>query len=86
MPIPLAPEQRIKELEEPLRLANQKAEFFEAVVEVMEKDYGVSVKKRLALANAIICCTSQAIGHCISVEISCSNCCAHIVCWFHNVR
>lgn len=43
---PLTPEQRIKELEEQLRLAEQKAEFFEAVVEVMEKDYGVSVKKQ----------------------------------------
>lgn len=43
---PLTPEQRIKELEEKLRLAEQKAEFFESVVDVMEKDYGVSVKKR----------------------------------------
>lgn len=43
---PPTPEQRIKELEEKLRLAEQKAEFFEAVVDVMEKDYGVSVKKR----------------------------------------
>lgn len=46
MPRPLTPEQRIKELEEKLRLAEQKAQFFEAVVEVMEKDYGVSVKKQ----------------------------------------
>lgn len=43
---PPTPEQRIKELEEKLRLAEQKAEFFEAVVDVMEKDYGVTVKKR----------------------------------------
>lgn len=43
---PPTPEQRIKELEEKLRLAEQKAQFFEAVVDVMEKDYGVSVKKR----------------------------------------
>lgn len=43
---PPTPEQRIKELEEKLRLSEQKAAFFEAVVEVMEKDYGVSVKKR----------------------------------------
>lgn len=46
MPRPLTPEQRIKELEEKLRLAEQKAQFFEAVVEVMEKDFGVSVKKQ----------------------------------------
>lgn len=44
--LPPTPEQRIKELEEKLRLAEQKAQFFEAVVDVMEKDYGVSVKKR----------------------------------------
>ena len=43
---PPTPEQQIKELEEKLRLAEQKAEFFEAVVDVMEKDYGVCVKKR----------------------------------------
>lgn len=43
---PPTPEQRIKELEEKLRLAEQKAEFFEAIVDVMEKDYGVFVKKR----------------------------------------
>lgn len=43
---PPTPEQRIKELEEKLRLSEQKAQFFEAVVDVMEKDHGVSVKKR----------------------------------------
>ena len=46
MPLPITPEQRIKELEEKLRLAEQKAQFFEAVVDVMEKDYGVMVKKQ----------------------------------------
>ena len=46
MPLTLTPEQRIKELEEKLRLAEQKARFFEAVVDVMEKDYGVTVKKQ----------------------------------------
>ena len=45
--LPLTPEQRIKELEEQLALANQKARFFEDVVEVLKNDYGVSlVKKR----------------------------------------
>lgn len=51
---PLTPEQRIKELEAQLQQterrvqeAEQKAEFFKAVVDVLEKDYGVSlVKKR----------------------------------------
>lgn len=42
---PLTPEQRIKQLEVQLREANQKAQFFEAVVNVLEKDYGVTVKK-----------------------------------------
>lgn len=46
MATPLTPEQRIKELEQKLRLAEQKAQFFQAVVDVMEKDYGVSVKKQ----------------------------------------
>lgn len=44
--LPLTPEQRIKELEEKLRLSEQKAQFFEAVVEVLEKDYGCSVVKK----------------------------------------
>jgi transposase-like protein len=44
--LPLTPEQRIKELEEQLRLSEQKAQFFKAVVDVLEKDYGVSVVKK----------------------------------------
>ncbi len=39
--IPLTPEQRIRELEEQLELANQKAEFFESVINVLKNDYGV---------------------------------------------
>ncbi len=42
---PLTPEQRIKELEEALAQANQKAQFFEAVVDVLKNDFGVSVVK-----------------------------------------
>ena len=34
--LPLTPEQRIKELEEQLALSNQKAQFFEAVVNVLK--------------------------------------------------
>ena len=45
-PLPQTPEQRIKELEQQLAQAQQKAEFFEAVVEVLKKDYGVSVVKK----------------------------------------
>jgi hypothetical protein len=51
--LPLTPEQRIKELEEKLALANQKAQFFEAVVDVLKNDYGVSVvKKRSGKSSA----------------------------------
>jgi transposase-like protein len=45
-PIPQTPEQRIKELEQQLLEARQKADFFEAVVNVLEKDYGVSLAKK----------------------------------------
>ena len=38
--LPLTPEQRIKELEEQLRQANEKASLFEAVIDVLKKDYG----------------------------------------------
>ncbi|MCI3203356.1 IS3 family transposase [Pandoraea capi] len=42
---PLTPEQRIKELEAQLHEANEKAALFEAVIDVMRKDYGVTIKK-----------------------------------------
>lgn len=42
---PLTPEQRIKQLEVELREAKEKAQFFEAVIDVLKKDYGVVVKK-----------------------------------------
>ncbi|MBS4155207.1 transposase [Cobetia sp. MC34] len=43
--LPQTPEQRIKELEKQLELSQQKAQFFETVVNVLKKDYGISVKK-----------------------------------------
>lgn len=43
---PPTPEQRIKELEKQLEDAKLKADFFEAVVNVMERDYGVKVTKK----------------------------------------
>ncbi|GAD69574.1 putative transposase, partial [Vibrio proteolyticus NBRC 13287] len=43
---PPTPEQRIKELEKKLEDAQLKADFFEAVVNVMERDYGVRVTKK----------------------------------------
>jgi len=45
-PKPLTPEQRIKELEQQLEVMSQKAQFFEAVVDVLKNDYGVSIVKK----------------------------------------
>jgi transposase len=45
-PIPLTPEQQIKALEVQLRAAQEKAQLFEAVVEVLKKDYGVRIVKK----------------------------------------
>lgn len=39
-------EQRIKELEVQIKLARKKTQLFEAVVEVLKKDYGVSIVKK----------------------------------------
>ena len=43
---PQTPEQRIKELEQQLSETQQKAEFFEAVVDVLKRDYGIRVVKK----------------------------------------
>ncbi len=40
------PEQRIKELEALLKEAREKSQFFEAVIDVLKKDYGVRVVKK----------------------------------------
>ncbi len=45
-PTPLTPEQRIKQLEKQLEEMTLKADFFEAVVEVMERDYGATLSKK----------------------------------------
>ncbi|MCW2290794.1 transposase-like protein [Pseudomonas sp. BIGb0408] len=45
-PKDLTPEQRIKDLEQQLQFMSQKAQFFEAVVDVLKKDYGVSIVKK----------------------------------------
>ncbi|MGH8044759.1 MAG: IS3 family transposase, partial [Stenotrophomonas sp.] len=42
---PRTPEQRIKELEVQLREAQEKARLFEAVIDVIQKEHGVRVKK-----------------------------------------
>ncbi len=45
-PKPLTPEQRIKELEAQLKDSQQKAQLFEAVINVLSKDYGVRIVKK----------------------------------------
>ena len=45
-PMPQTPEQRIKELETQLKDANQKAQLFEAMLEVIHKEYGVKLPKK----------------------------------------
>ncbi len=43
---PMTPEQKIKALEVQLREAREKAQLFEAVLDVLKKDYGVRVVKK----------------------------------------
>ena len=45
-PVSLTPEQKIKALEVQLQEANEKAQLFEAVLDVLKKDYGVRVVKK----------------------------------------
>jgi len=45
-PSPLTPEQQIKALQVQLRAAQEKAQLFEAVVDVLKKDYGVKLVKK----------------------------------------
>lgn len=45
-PKPLTPEQQIKALQVELAQAQERAKFFEAVVDVLKKDYGVRVVKK----------------------------------------
>lgn len=40
---PLTPEQQIKVLQTQLREANEKAQLFEAIVDVLKEDYGVRI-------------------------------------------
>ncbi len=44
-------QQRIKQLESQLREAREKANFFEAVLDVLKKDYGVPVKKLIGKSS-----------------------------------
>ena len=50
--VPVTPElRRIKELEAQLAQANEKASLFKAVLDVLKKDYGVTVKKPLGKSS-----------------------------------
>ena len=44
----LTPEQRIKELEVQLKQAQEKAQFFEAVIHVLKREHGVTITKKPA--------------------------------------
>lgn len=44
--LPQTPEQRIKDLEQQLADSELKAQFFEAVVNLLETDYGVRITKK----------------------------------------
>lgn len=44
--LPLTPEQRIKELEKQLKIANEKAQLFEAIVNVIRDDFGIAIPKK----------------------------------------
>jgi transposase len=43
---PLTPEQRIKQLETQLKEANEKTQLFEAMLDVIRKEYGVKLPKK----------------------------------------
>lgn len=43
---PPTPDQRIKELETQLKQANEKAQLFEAMLDVIRKEYGVKLPKK----------------------------------------
>ena len=43
---PLTPDQRIKQLETELKQANEKAQLFEAMLDVIRKEYGVKLPKK----------------------------------------
>lgn len=45
-PLPLTPDQRIKALEVQLKESQEKAKLFEAVIDVLKRDYGVRVVKK----------------------------------------
>ena len=44
--LPLTPDQRIKELEVQLKEANEKARLFEAMLDVIKSEYGISIPKK----------------------------------------
>ncbi|MEH6023998.1 hypothetical protein PVV47_25400, partial [Salmonella enterica subsp. enterica serovar London] len=56
--------------EEQLELANQKAEFFESVINVLKNDYGVSVvKKRPGKSSRKVRCVFRSIRSRIGIEV-----------------
>lgn len=45
-PLPLSPDQRVKELEVQLKEANEKARLFEAMLDVIKNEYGIRIPKK----------------------------------------
>ena len=61
--VPLTPEQKIKVLKVQLREAREKAQLFEAVLDVLRRDFGVRVvKKPWASPLAKACCRAECVG------------------------
>ncbi|MDQ9818935.1 IS3 family transposase [Acinetobacter bereziniae] len=68
-PLPLTPEQRIKELEQQLYETKRKAELFESIINILERDYGVSTNKKA---------TRQAIKEKQAIGFSITECCHYL--------
>lgn len=51
---PLTPEQRIKELEHQLKEEKQKSALFEAVINIMRDEHGVTVKKSSGKLSVVV--------------------------------
>jgi transposase len=45
-PLPLTPDQRIKELEVQLKEANKKARLFKVMLDVIKNEYGLKIPKK----------------------------------------
>lgn len=51
---PLSPDQQIKELERQLKEEKQKSALFEAVIDIMREEHGVTIKKSLCKRSVVV--------------------------------